>query len=66
MDGTRIICIIELYRDYYLVGKAFPPDVHCFPKPEELDKVESWQQVQEYVYTGCKGEKSICSRGLFI
>ena len=27
MDGTRVIRAIELYRDYYLVGQEFPPDV---------------------------------------
>ena len=25
MDGTRVIRIIELYQNQYLVGKAFPP-----------------------------------------
>ena len=29
MDGTRVIRIIELYLDQYLVGKEFSPDVHC-------------------------------------
>ena len=51
MDGTRIIRVVELYRDQFLVGKAFPPNVHCFPSAEQLDEAVSWQQVQEHVMT---------------
>ncbi len=46
MDGTRVIRVVELYRDQYLVGKAFPPDVRCFPPPQEAI---SWQQIQDHV-----------------
>ena len=49
MDGTRIIRVVELYRDQFLVGKAFPRNVHCFPSAEQLDEAVSWQQVQEHV-----------------
>ena len=49
MDGTRVIRVVELYRDQFLVGKAFPPDVRCFPSAEQLDVAVSWQQVQEHV-----------------
>ena len=49
MDGTRVIRVMELYRDEYLVGKAFPPDVRCFPSMNELDRAVSWQQVQNHV-----------------
>ena len=49
MDGTRIIRVVELYRDQFLVGKAFPPNVHCFPSAEQLDEAVSWQQVKEHV-----------------
>ena len=37
MDGTRVIRILELYLDQYLVGKEFSPDVRCWPTPDELD-----------------------------
>ena len=46
MDGTRIIRIVELYHDQYLVGKAFPPDVRCFLSPEKLDQALNWEQIQ--------------------
>ena len=49
MDGTRVIRVVELYRDEYLVGKAFPPDVRCFPSMNELDRAVSWQQIQNHV-----------------
>ena len=38
MDGTRVIRVVELYHDQYLVGKALPPDIRCFPSPDELVK----------------------------
>ena len=49
MDGTRIIRTIELYENEYLVGESFPPDVRSFPKPDNLPKLKSREQVQEYV-----------------
>ena len=49
MDGTRVIRIVELYHDQYLVSKAFPPDVRCFPSPEKLDQALNWEQIQNYV-----------------
>ena len=49
MDGTRIVRIIELYQDKYLIGKAFPPDVRCWPTAEALDTADDWHQIQEYV-----------------
>jgi predicted cupin superfamily sugar epimerase len=27
MDGTRVVRIIELYKDEFLVGESFSPDV---------------------------------------
>lgn len=49
MDVTRVIRVVELYRDEYPVGKAFPPDVRCFPSMNELDRAVSWQQIQNHV-----------------
>ena len=49
MDGTRIIRTIELYENKYLVGESFPPDVRSFPNLDNLPKLESREQVQEYV-----------------
>ena len=48
MDGTRVIRIVELYRDQYLVGKAFPPDVCSFPSPDQMQAI-NWQQTQDHV-----------------
>lgn len=49
MDGTRVIRTIELYENEYLVGESFPADVRSFPEPHKLPKLESREQVQEYV-----------------
>ena len=49
MDGTRIIRTIELYENEYLVGDSFPANVRSFPEPHKLPKLESQEQVQEYV-----------------
>ena len=49
MDGTRIVRIIELYQNEYLVGESFSPDVRMFPTPEQLMKVESQKQLQDYI-----------------
>ena len=27
MDGTHVVCVVELYFDQYLVGKEFSADV---------------------------------------
>ena len=45
MDETRIVWIIELYQNEYLVGESFSPDVHTFPTPEQLMRVESQKQI---------------------
>lgn len=44
-----MIHVVELYRDEYLIGKAFPPDVHSFPSMDELDRAVTWQQIQDHV-----------------
>ena len=49
MDGTRVVRTIELYENEYLVGESFPPDVRLFPEPQKLPKLESREQVQDYV-----------------
>lgn len=49
MDGTRVVRTIELYENEYLVGESFSPDVRLFPEPQMLPKLESREQVQEYV-----------------
>jgi len=48
MDGTRIMRMIELYEDTYLIGKSFPADIHLFPKPEKLPTLKSREQ-QNYI-----------------
>ena len=58
MDDTRVISVVELYHDQYLVGKAFSQDGRCFPSPECLDEAINWEQVQRY--------EKICCRGIFI
>ena len=60
MDGTRVVRIIDLYRDKYLVGKSFPPDVRCFPSPENLDQALNWEQVHQYVLS-VRSEKKYAS-----
>ena len=49
MDGTRIIRTIELYRDKYLVGKQFPPDVRLWPSATDLMQSTTMQEVQDYI-----------------
>lgn len=49
MDGTRVIRIVELYQNRYLVGKAFPSDVRHWPESNSLDCAVDWHQVQDYV-----------------
>ena len=44
MDGTRVIRVIELYLDQYLVGKEFSPDVRCWPSADNLDVAVDWEQ----------------------
>ena len=45
MDETRIVWIIELYQNEYLVGESFSPDVRMYPTPQQLMKVESQKQL---------------------
>ena len=49
MDGTRVIRVIELYLDQYLVGKEFSPDVRCWPSADNLDVAVDWEQIKNYV-----------------
>ena len=49
MDGTRVVRTVELYLDTYLLGQAFPADVHMFPSEANLVKANNWEQVQQYV-----------------
>ena len=46
MDGTRMIYVIELYLDKYLVGEQFPSDVRNYPvEPPALqnsDRAVCW------------------------
>ena len=63
MDGTRIVRVVELYLDKYLVGEQFSPDVRLWPnKPIQA---LSWQQVQDHVLQVRK-KKGYASRGLFL
>ena len=52
MDGARVVRTIELYENEYLVGESFPPDVRLFPEPQKLPRLESREQVQDYVLSG--------------
>ena len=47
MNGTRIVRVIELYLDEYLVGEQFSPDVCLWPN--EPIQALSWQQIQDHV-----------------
>ena len=47
MDGTRVICAIELYLDRYLVGEQFPPNVHSYPL--EPPALQGSEQLEQYV-----------------
>ena len=47
MDGTRIIRMVELYLDKYLVGKEFPPDVRLFK--DQLVEVTTMAEVQTHI-----------------
>ena len=49
MDGTRVVRTVELYRDQYLVGESFHPDVRKFPTASQLPQIETWEKVQQYV-----------------
>ena len=60
MDGTPIYyphnrkkwqrgSIIELYRDQYLVGKEFPPDIFLWPSPTDLLQPTTMQGVHGYI-----------------
>ena len=51
MDGTIIICTVELYLDKYLVGREFPPDVCLFK--EQL--VEVMLCLQMHGIYKCRG-----------
>ena len=43
--------LLELYKDKFLVGEAFPPDVRCFPSCKELPGISDWDNVGEYIAT---------------
>ena len=49
MDGTRVIRAVELYRDYYLVGQEFPPDVRSYPAESMLPTLQNPKQVENYI-----------------
>ena len=49
MDGTRVVRIIELYKDEFLVGESFSPDVRQYPSIEELPTISDWKSVQSYI-----------------
>ena len=58
MDVTRVIRVVN--RDRYLVGKAFPQDVRCFPSPANLDQALNWEQIQQYIFT-VREEKTLAA-----
>uniref|UniRef100_A0A1X7VFT4 Uncharacterized protein n=1 Tax=Amphimedon queenslandica TaxID=400682 RepID=A0A1X7VFT4_AMPQE len=49
MDGTRIVCIVELYKDKYLVTESFSPDVCTWPKEENLPTVKDWDPIHDHI-----------------
>ena len=51
MDGTRIVRIIELYKDKYLVGESFSPDVRKWPEPKNLPGIDEWDSIHSYIST---------------
>ena len=57
MDGTRIVRVIELYLDTYLLGKTFPPDVRLYPNEANHVKACTWEQVQQHVLSVCANKQ---------
>ena len=51
MDGTRVIRIVELYRDQYLLGEEFPADVRYYPTESQLPIMQDPKQVETYILT---------------
>lgn len=49
MDGTRVVRIIELYKDNFLVGESFPADVRSYPSSGELPTASNWEELNEYI-----------------
>lgn len=49
MDGTRVICAVELYRDQYLLGEDFPADVRYYPTESQLPVIQDRKQVENYI-----------------
>ena len=47
MDGTRMIHVIELYLDKYLVGEQFPSDFRNYPV--EPPALQNSEQIEQYV-----------------
>ena len=47
MDGTRVIRIIELYRQQYLVGEEFSPNVRLFP--HQVVDASQVANIQNYI-----------------
>ena len=51
MDGTRVVRAIELYEDEILLGEAFHPDYRQYPSLVEVPRANSWEQIQQYVFS---------------
>ena len=49
MDGTRIICTVELYQNEYLVGEEFPADVRYYPTDSQLPTIQDPKQVESNI-----------------
>lgn len=47
MDGTRVIRVVELYHEQYLVGEEFDPDVRLFE--DQIITTASISNIQHYV-----------------
>ena len=47
MDGTRVICVIEMYCDM-LIGEQFPADVRKYPK--KLPKPQTPEDLKQYIF----------------
>ena len=63
MDGTRVICTIEMYRDM-LIGEQFPAGVRKYLK--KLPKPQTPEDLKRYIlYIQCKREWAVaCSMNL--
>lgn len=49
MDGTCVICAVELYANTYLVGEEFPTDVRRYPDAANLPTFQGAKELFQYI-----------------